>query len=218
MDLKTYKISSSYRNGFSLVELMVALSLLMIGIFGFANGFLNVTNSSFFLQETLTRTELNRKIKNTLSDVRSLRTTVMAADNHQLKAAALNDFTGCVSSLNTHQFYDVSIYDSSGFKIVGPSSSPVYYTYQGFACPTGSTYGQGDCVVKVTSQFMIQSVPQTGSFDRMVTPAVHPSGYAQIKPEFIFITYNITFFDKPGVPKRKDANGAVFLNIADLGF
>lgn len=218
-----------HSRGFTLVELMISIGISTIAAVLFSAGYLSIMKSSFFTQETMTRKELTRLIKNALSDRRSLLMT--AFKNPNLNSVIQNDFAA-TGPLACNQFYALAIYDSSGLMLSGPSlpspGSPVLYMLDGTACPAGMNFGDGNCVVAVTSSFMFQGVPNAGSMDRLVSVSSlpipghgspsYPGNPPGLKAEFILVNFKIDFFPKPGMIDRKASQISVIINLQDLGF
>jgi len=215
------------QSGFTLIEMIVAAGLCTIAVCLFSTGFLSVINSAFFAQETLTRNDLSRTFKNAVLDRRAFQVTANASDNPIIKAVITNDFSA-TGSIYTNQFYDMSIYDSSGLKLTGPPGSPVYYMVDGSICPPAVPYGAGSCIISATSTFMVQGLPDYDSFDRMSSVATlpitgfvsvnYPSGIPSLRADFILVGFQIEFHPKPGILDRKPAKVSIFVNVDDLGF
>ena len=213
------------QRGFTLIEILIAIGISMVAAILFLSGMLLLSNSSFFVQETLLRSDLSWVLKSAIMNHNALQKT--ANHNPLIQAVISNDFTA-TGAINTNQFYDLSLYDSSDLQIAGTSLAPVLYTIDGAFCAPGLAYGQGNCVVSAISSFMVQGLPSASNLDRMSSvatlpipgftspsfPAIAPS----LRADFIFINFDISFFAKPGTIIRKSAKGSVFINMADSGF
>jgi hypothetical protein len=208
------------RRGYTLIETLLALGMMAVGIVVFSSAFLIVTNSSFFIQESVTRDELFRTIKNAIADRRAFQVT--SVNNPFVNALVTDDYSA-TGPILTNQFYDISIYDAAGLRIAGTTLNPVYYRVDGSICPATLTFGLGDCLISATASFMVEGIADWSSFHRMSSvislPVTgYPLGSPTMRPELFLVNFVIKFFPKQGVVDKKPAKGSVFLNVRDLGF
>jgi hypothetical protein len=211
--------------GFSLVGVLLSLVLGLISATLFSMGFLLVTKSSYFVQQTATRTELHRACKNAVLEPRALLQT--AAMNPYLDAVLRDDFAG-TGPVNTNQFYPLSLYDAAGTRVAGTDVDPVYYRIDGTVCPPTMGFGNGDCLISVTASFMAEGLPSGLHYRYLSSVNTLPvSGYTTVeypvsspglKAELVLVVFEINFFQKPGTVPRKPDKGSTFINLRDLGF
>ncbi len=216
--------------GFTLIEMLIALGISVMAVLAFSGAIQVVMNSDFFVQGTVTRNELARILKNAVMDHRSFKKTV----EHDVKLTAIvaNDYSTS-GPISTNVFYDFSIYDFSDMKLSGPldvpGDPPAYYMIDGSHCPAGVVAGQGSCAFRVTSRFMVEGPADRGSLDRMVPVASLPVvGYTTspnlplstpcLRAEFIMVSFQIEFANKPGIIERKPTRVSVLISLDDLGF
>jgi prepilin-type N-terminal cleavage/methylation domain-containing protein len=226
-DIKNFSLLKSFRNqnGFTLLEMAVALGVSVLSVVLFSGGFLTISKSSYFVQQTATRNSLLRMIRNSLMDHRAFQIT--ANNDPMVHAIVTNDFSATGSILTNH-FYDISIYTSAGLRISGTTNNPVHYMVDGTACPAGVNYTEGQCVIEVTSTVMAEGVPDFHNLDAMVSvaslPVVgystpsYPTGSPSLRAELILVNFEIKIFTKDNAIERKPSRGSVFINLRDLGF
>lgn len=213
-------------SGFTLIELILALGLGSLCVAVFSNGFLEISKSSYFVQQSATRSSLMRSIRSSVLDHRAFMIT--ATRDPLVHAVVTNNFSAVGGTLNTNQFYDISLYDSSGTRIAGTQINPVLYMADGSTCPAGLTFGNGPCVIAATSTMMVEGLPDSDHMNMMssvltlpiigyTTPS-YPSGSPSLRAELLLISYEVKISTKHGHIVRKTARGSVFINVKDLGF
>jgi len=208
-----------FEKGFSLIEMLLALAIGMIGIFIFSLAVIKSYHSYSSVEFAVAHSDLTIGIRRALLDRRALEKTV--ALNPVLKAVVENNYSGPVTQSTNHQVYGIDLYDANGLKITGAdqdatnlTATPVYYTLDGFPC---TTLGVGRCFVSVKSSFILQGHPRMGTFKNLEPTATYPSWDPRLKPEFIQINFVIEY--DPAAPRivRKPVFGSVFYSLNDLG-
>jgi prepilin-type N-terminal cleavage/methylation domain-containing protein len=212
-------------HGFTLVELLVSLSLSCVAILLFGTAYLQSQLSTSSIQTSGTRNELSFTIRQNLSSRKALKQTIL--HNPVMKVAISGlpaDYAAVGGSINADfRAYPVDIYDASGLlKLAGKGSDdsgsapkPVYYTTEGIPCTTPSV---NRCLIAATAVMRIQGSPRYPSPDSMFPTKVYPSWDISLKPDFFVVAYTLSFLTDPkrNLISRKPVKGTVFFPIADV--
>jgi prepilin-type N-terminal cleavage/methylation domain-containing protein len=210
------------QGGFSLMEMIVAISIGTGAILIFSSGVLATLNSVDFVQASATRDEIAFTIRRTILDHRSFKVSI--EQNPVIKAITSLDFSGPVKQVYSGQPYGITLYDRSGVTVLaGPGDDgtnpeqPVYYKIDGSPC---TTPGVNKCLLAVTILFSIQGNPQYKEppLHTIIPMAVYPTWAGKnVKPDFMQFDYKIDFLDdgKNGIA-RKNLTGSVFIDFEDM--
>jgi hypothetical protein len=183
--------------------MILAVGILSIVIVSIASMTESITGSLQVNNVQNEKEQLLGWIRTIGSDINSIRTSLQSPVNSQFKACICGG-TLCTSD----QTYPLTLFDSIGSQVAGPSSSPFFYDNTGASCLPNAS----NCYFQVTTSFLSECAPIfTISFD--------PQPSCLSGAEFVEVAYTITpttWANAHGNLLGTTTSGSVFTEVSDI--